>query len=136
MDGAAHGLRRGQSRPEAHRRGAALMVGTPGGQVVAARGHRVHRGGPQDVGGQVLQEGPARPLLRPEGPVTDRVETQVGSDTVSASAVVDAPPSAVFDFIRRPANHATISGDSSVKGTVSGPETLSLGDRFGMNMKI
>ena len=64
------------------------------------------------------------------------VQTQVGSDTVSASAVVDAPPAAVFDFIRRPANHSIISGDTSVKGAVSGPDQLSLGDRFGMSMKV
>ncbi len=64
------------------------------------------------------------------------VQTQVGSDTVSASAVVDAPPAAVFDFIRRPANHSIISGDASVKGAVSGPDQLSLGDRFGMSMKV
>lgn len=68
--------------------------------------------------------------------MSDRVETQVRSDSVSASALVDAPPAAVFDFIRRPANHSIISGDSSVKGTVSGPDALSLGDRFGMNMKV
>ncbi|HET9075755.1 MAG TPA: SRPBCC family protein [Acidimicrobiales bacterium] len=68
--------------------------------------------------------------------MSDRVETQVGSDSVSASAVVDAPPAEVFDFVRRPANHPVISGDSSVKGAVSGPEVLSLGDRFGMNMRI
>lgn len=57
-------------------------------------------------------------------------------DTVSATAVVDAPPDEVFDFLRRPANHSTISGDSSVTGTTKGPEVLGEGDRFGMSMKI
>lgn len=68
--------------------------------------------------------------------MSGEVQTQVGSDSVSASAVVDAPAAEVFDFIRRPANHSIISGDTSVKGTVSGPEQLSLGDRFGMSMKV
>ncbi len=68
--------------------------------------------------------------------MSSEVQTQVGADTVSASAVVDAPPAAVFDFIRRPANHSIISGDTSVKGAVSGPDQLSLGDRFGMSMKV
>lgn len=68
--------------------------------------------------------------------MSSEVQTQVGADTVSASAVVDAPPAEVFDFIRRPANHSVISGDTSVKGAVSGPEQLSLGDRFGMSMKV
>ncbi len=64
------------------------------------------------------------------------VQTQVTSTTVSATATVDAPPAAVFDFLRRPANHPLISGDSSVKGTTTGPEVLSLNDRFGMSMKM
>jgi uncharacterized protein YndB with AHSA1/START domain len=68
--------------------------------------------------------------------VNDAITTSVDGDTVSASAVVDAPPAEVFDYLRRPANHARISGDGSVRGTTSGPELLELGDRFGMNMKI
>jgi hypothetical protein len=68
--------------------------------------------------------------------VNDAITTSVGRDTVSASAVVDASPDDVFDFLRRPANHRDISGDGSVRGTTSGPEVLGLGDRFGMDMKI
>jgi hypothetical protein len=56
-------------------------------------------------------------------------------DTVAATTIVDAPPAEVFDFIRRPANHTVISGDTSVKGTLVGPEVLTEGDRFGMQMK-
>lgn len=57
-------------------------------------------------------------------------------DTVSATTVVDAPPGAVFDYLRRPANHAAISGDGSVQATTGGDERLSLGSRFGMSMKV
>jgi uncharacterized protein YndB with AHSA1/START domain len=57
-------------------------------------------------------------------------------DTISASAVVPAPPAAVFDFLRRPANHPALSGDHSVRGTRRGPEVLGEGDRFGMDMRI
>lgn len=56
--------------------------------------------------------------------------------TTSATAVVDAPPSEVFAFLRDPANHAIVSGDRSVRGTTGGARQLSLGDRFGMRMKI
>jgi hypothetical protein len=63
------------------------------------------------------------------------VTTVLGQDMVSATAIVDASPEAVFDFLRRPANHATISGDRTVQGAVSGPERLSLGDSFGMRMR-
>ncbi len=64
------------------------------------------------------------------------VETHLERDTVSAMTLVDAPPEVVFDFVRRPANHPVISGDGSVKSSVNGPEVLSLGDRFGMSMRV
>lgn len=67
----------------------------------------------------------------PEGVTTD-----LRSDAVSATTVVDASPEEVFEFLRRPANHPTISGDHSVSGTTAGPERLSEGDKFGMKMKI
>lgn len=66
------------------------------------------------------------------GPVT----TELDRDRVSATAVVDADPAAVFDYLRRPVNHAAISGDRTVQGNLVGPPALSLGDRFGMSMKI
>ena len=53
-----------------------------------------------------------------------------------ATIVVAAPPAEVFDYIRRPANHPTISGDATVKGATKGPEVLGEGDRFGMDMKL
>ena len=58
------------------------------------------------------------------------------ADTLAASADVDASPHEVFEYVRRPANHAEISGDHSVRGTVQGPEVLEMGDRFGMSMKV
>jgi uncharacterized protein YndB with AHSA1/START domain len=63
------------------------------------------------------------------------VTTIVHDDTVSATAVVDAPPEAVFEYLRRPANHPEISGDGTVRGKTSGPEQLSDGDSFGMTMR-
>jgi uncharacterized protein YndB with AHSA1/START domain len=64
------------------------------------------------------------------------VETVIEGDRVGATGVVDAPPEEVFDYLRRPANHAEISGDHSVRGVVSGPQVLGPGDRFGMRMRI
>lgn len=66
----------------------------------------------------------------------DGVTVNSDRNSISASADVDAPASEVFDFIRRPANHAVISGDHTVRGSRSGPEVLSAGDTFGMNMKL
>lgn len=64
------------------------------------------------------------------------VEVRADRDTISATVEVDAAPADVFDLIRRPANHPIISGDATVKGTRHGPEVLSEGDRFGMDMKV
>jgi hypothetical protein len=66
----------------------------------------------------------------------DGVTTVVGRDTVSASTIVDAAPAAVFDYVRRPANHPEISGDHTVRGLTLGPDTLGLGDSFGMKMRM
>jgi hypothetical protein len=63
-------------------------------------------------------------------------ESNVTNDTASATAVVAAPAEAIFDYIRRPANHSAISGDGTVRGTMAGPEVLGNGDKFGMKMKM
>jgi hypothetical protein len=68
--------------------------------------------------------------VTPEG-----VTTNLDKNTASASGVVDASPAEVFDFIRRPANHAEISGDHTVRGTLAGPDELGPESRFGMKMK-
>jgi len=64
------------------------------------------------------------------------VTTDLRDDSVSATAIVDATPEEVFELLRRPENHSIISGDHSVTGATAGPERLSMGDRFGMKMKI
>ena len=66
----------------------------------------------------------------------DSVTTDLRDDSVIAMTTVDATPAEVFDFLRQPANHSIISGDGSVTGATSGPDRLSMGDRFGMSMKI
>ncbi|MCW2623244.1 MAG: Polyketide cyclase / dehydrase and lipid transport [Frankiales bacterium] len=55
---------------------------------------------------------------------------------VSRTAVVDAPPAAVFDLLARPARHVEIDGSGSVQGSLEGPDRLGPGDTFGMKMKI
>ena len=58
------------------------------------------------------------------------------ADTVSASADVAASPHQVFEYVRRPANHAEISGDGTVQGSPNGAEVLGPDDKFGMSMKL
>lgn len=50
--------------------------------------------------------------------------------------IIDAPAQVVFDVLADPAQHAAIDGSGTVRGKVSGPERLSLGARFGMDMRI
>jgi len=64
------------------------------------------------------------------------VTTLLTQDRVSATGIVPAPPEAVFEFLRQPANHATLSGDGTVKGVSSGDVALELGSKFGMKMKV
>ena len=56
--------------------------------------------------------------------------------TVTASAVVAAPPAEVFALIANPHRHHEFDGSGTVQAAVSGPERLRMGDRFGMKMKI
>jgi uncharacterized protein YndB with AHSA1/START domain len=56
--------------------------------------------------------------------------------TVTASTVVSAPPQEVFALLANPHRHHEFDGSGTVRGAVSGPQRLALGDRFGMNMKI
>jgi hypothetical protein len=69
------------------------------------------------------------------GPPPPDVDTAHTALVASASCVVDAPPEAVFDYVRRPANHPAINGDGSVRGARIGPDAPAVGDRFGMRMK-
>jgi hypothetical protein len=68
--------------------------------------------------------------------IPEGVTTSITDNSVSATAVVDAPPPVIFEFLRRPKNHPLISGDESVRGNISGPELLEPGSRFGMSMKV
>ncbi len=53
------------------------------------------------------------------------------------SRFIPAPPPAIFDLLADPAKHQLIDGSGSVVGDRSGnPERLSLGAKFGMNMKM
>jgi uncharacterized protein YndB with AHSA1/START domain len=60
----------------------------------------------------------------------------ISGRTVTASTVVAAPPAEVFALLANPHRHHEFDGSGSVRAAVSGPERLTLGDRFGMDMKI
>ena len=55
---------------------------------------------------------------------------------VSAERVVPAPPEKVFDLLADPRRHREIDGSGTVRGAVEGPDRLTLGAVFGMNMRM
>jgi uncharacterized protein YndB with AHSA1/START domain len=65
----------------------------------------------------------------------DSTQPTVEARTVSASAVVAAPPEEVFALLANPHRHHEFDGSGTLTGAVSGPQRLQLGDRFGMRMK-
>jgi uncharacterized protein YndB with AHSA1/START domain len=60
----------------------------------------------------------------------------IAGRTVTSSIMVAAPPDEVFALLANPHRHHEFDGSGSVRGAVSGPEQLTLGDRFGMEMRI
>ncbi|MCK4177783.1 SRPBCC family protein [Aciditerrimonas ferrireducens] len=60
----------------------------------------------------------------------------MSAPVISRTRVVAAPPEAVFAVLADPRRHPLIDGSGSVRGVTRGPERLSLGARFGMEMRI
>ena len=71
---------------------------------------------------------------RPDPPVDSPVDSP--PRVVSDSIEVEAPPSLVFDILADPRQHPRIDGSGSLRGSISGPERLAEGDRFGMDMSL
>jgi uncharacterized protein YndB with AHSA1/START domain len=55
---------------------------------------------------------------------------------VSRSIVVQAPAERVFDLLADPRRHPDFDGSGSVRGAAAGPQRLSLGAKFGMDMRL
>jgi uncharacterized protein YndB with AHSA1/START domain len=70
--------------------------------------------------------------------MTDRDGTDRVPDRVErGSRFVPAPPEAIFAILADPASHALIDGSGSVRGSAdTTPERLTLGSRFGMQMRL
>lgn len=60
-----------------------------------------------------------------------------GERIVSATRVIDAPAADIFDILADPARHHVFDGSGTVvAGHADNPDRLSLGARFGMDMRI
>ena len=58
------------------------------------------------------------------------------SQVKSASILINAPASKIFNLLADPKMHSVIDGSRSVQGVLKAPERLSLGAKFGMDMKL
>lgn len=55
---------------------------------------------------------------------------------ISRSMVVQAEADRIFDLLADPRRHPDFDGSGSVRGAISGPPRLSLGAKFGMDMRL
>lgn len=57
-------------------------------------------------------------------------------ETVSLERVVPAPPAEVFELLATPSRHREFDGSGTLRDSYSGPERLSAGAVFGMDMRM
>ena len=57
-------------------------------------------------------------------------------NTAAARITINAPASRIFDLLANPTNHQLFDGSGTIQRSISGPERLFLGAKFGMAMKI
>ncbi|MDQ3611753.1 MAG: SRPBCC family protein [Actinomycetota bacterium] len=57
------------------------------------------------------------------------------SNGVTVEGYVAASPAAIFDLLADPSRHRDLDGSGTLRGATKAPSRLSLGARFGMNMK-
>ena len=53
-----------------------------------------------------------------------------------ATTTIAAPPATVFAIVADPRQHTRIDGSGTVRDSISGPDRLELGSKFGMSMKM
>jgi hypothetical protein len=54
----------------------------------------------------------------------------------AARIVVAASPTTIFNILANPHRHIEIDGSQTIRSSISGPERLSLGSKFGMAMRL
>lgn len=54
----------------------------------------------------------------------------------SARIVINAPAAKIFELLADPKRHMDFDGTKTIQSNVSGPVRLSLGSKFGMQMKL
>ncbi len=71
-----------------------------------------------------------------EGKIRSEILETGNPKIKSARIVVQASPSVIFSILKNPKRHKDIDGSATVTANVSGPESLVLGSKFGMKMRL
>jgi uncharacterized protein YndB with AHSA1/START domain len=58
------------------------------------------------------------------------------ADVETVERVIPAPPERIFELLADPARHPEIDGSGTVRGVKTPAQTLALGSKFGMAMKV
>ncbi len=68
--------------------------------------------------------------------MSDQAPPPSGPRVISESIDIAAPPEAVFAILADPRQQSRIDGSGSVRGLLKGPDRLSKGATFGVDMKL
>ena len=71
-----------------------------------------------------------------EGKIRSEILETSNPKIKSARIDIQASPSVIFSILSTPKRHKDIDGSSTVTANVSGPESLVLGSKFGMKMRL
>ena len=71
-----------------------------------------------------------------EGKVRSEILDTGNPKIKSARIVIDATPATIFAILTDPKRHKDIDGSATVTANVSGPDSLVLGSKFGMKMRL
>lgn len=55
---------------------------------------------------------------------------------IEDSILIEAPASVIFDIVADPRQHSRIDGSNTVRGGITGPDRLSRGAEFGVDMRM
>src|SRR4051812_29018635 len=58
------------------------------------------------------------------------------ADVETVERVISAPPAKIFELLVDPQKHSEIDGSGTVQGAKGEPQTLKLGSKFGMAMRM
>jgi hypothetical protein len=62
---------------------------------------------------------------------------ETGNETIkSARIVINAPAEKIFAILSNPHRHKEIDGSHTIQENISGPDSLVLGSKFGMKMRL